>query len=94
MEHLSRYYNVETTEHEVSEDRTVTYLRRRFLPRGEAMATLTHVSFEAGDRLDLITSRTLGDAEQYWRVCDANDVMHPGTLERTGTRVRVPVPQV
>src|SRR3712207_7753957 len=32
------------------------------------------------DRLDLITARTLGDAEQFWRVADANDTMNPNDL--------------
>ena len=47
--------------------------------------------------LDLIveiTARTLGDPEQYWRVCDANDAMNPAELTvRPGRTLRVPLPQ-
>ena len=32
----------------------------------------------AGDRLDLIAFQYVGDPEQYWRICDANNnIMHP-----------------
>jgi hypothetical protein len=48
-----------------------------------------------GDRLDLIAARTLGDSEQFWRVCDANDAMDPHELTaEPGRAVRVPVPRV
>ena len=30
---------------------------------------------QTGDRLDQIAARFLGDATQFWRVCDANDAM-------------------
>ena len=47
-----------------------------------------------GDRLDLITARTLGDPEQFWRICDANNTMNPSDLTaETGRVLRVPVPQ-
>ena len=43
-----------------------------------------------GDRLDLITARTLGDPEQFWRVCDANDALDPAELT---DRARPPPPR-
>ena len=47
-----------------------------------------------GDRLDLITARTLGDPEAFWRVCDANDALDPAELtSEAGRRLRVPLPQ-
>jgi hypothetical protein len=46
------------------------------------------------DRLDNITARYLGDPEQFWRVCDANNAMHPRELtEEIGRRLRIPLPQ-
>jgi hypothetical protein len=58
------------------------------------MPLLVEVTVIQGDRLDLITARTLGDPEQFWRVCDANDAMNPPDLTaQPGTAVRVPVPQ-
>ena len=90
----SRYYNLETVKHTLADGRIVSYKRRRFLPRGERMQLLTEVVVTEGDRLDLITARTLGDPEHFWRVCDANNAMNPFDLTReVGRRLRVPVPQ-
>ena len=59
------------------------------------MSLLAEVTVIRGDRLDLIAARTLGDPEQFWRVCDANDAMNPVILtEEPGRTLRVPVPQV
>jgi hypothetical protein len=42
------------------------------------------------DRLDLIAARILGDPEQFWRVCDANNAMDPLELTaRPGRMIRV-----
>ena len=58
------------------------------------MVLLAEIEISQGDRLDLITARTLGDPEQYWRVCDANNAMNPMELtEEIGSRIRVPIPQ-
>ncbi|MCZ6738790.1 MAG: hypothetical protein O7C01_03310 [Actinobacteria bacterium] len=94
MEHDSRYHTIKKAEFEFSDGREVTYRRRRFLPGADTMTTLTRVTVEGGDRLDLITAASLGDSEQFWRVCDANDVMDPNELEIVGQRVRVPIPKV
>ena len=95
FEPTSRYYAIETATLTGPDGRRIAYKRRRFLPQGEAMALLVEVTVTAGDRLDLITARTLGDPEQYWRVCDANNAMNPAALTATlGQRLRVPVPQI
>jgi hypothetical protein len=42
-----------------------------------------------------LTARALGDPEQFWRICDANNAMYPPDLvAEPGQRLRVPVPQV
>jgi len=47
-----------------------------------------------GDRLDLITARTLSDPEQFWRIADANDAMDPTDLtNEPGSRLRIATPQ-
>jgi hypothetical protein len=90
----SRYYNLETVMLTLPDGRVVAYKRRRFLPQGELMPLLTEVSVTEGDRLDLITARTLGDPEHFWRVADANTAMNPFDLTaEIGRRLRVPVPQ-
>jgi hypothetical protein len=95
FEPTSRYAAIETTTRELPDGQTVAYVRRRFLPRGAAMPLLAEVTVNQGDRLDLITANTLGDPEQFWRICDANDAMHPAELTAVpGRRLRVAVPQV
>jgi hypothetical protein len=90
----SRYYPIPTAQLTLPDGRTVAYKRRRFLPRGEALPLLVEVAVTQGDRLDLITARTLGDPEHFWRVCDANDAMNPVALTAQPGRVlRVPLPQ-
>jgi hypothetical protein len=91
----SRYYNLETASLKTPEGRILRYKRRRFLPQGSQMPLLVEVSVTQGDRLDLITARTLGDPEQFWRICDANNTMNPfDLLAEPGGKLRVPVPQL
>jgi hypothetical protein len=95
FEPTSRYFNVETVSRTQPDGRIVAYKRRRFLPRGETLALLAELSVGQGERLDVLTARALGDPEQYWRVCDANNAMYPPDLiAEPGQRLRVPVPGV
>ena len=94
FEPTSRYYAVPTANFTGPDGRAIAYKRRRLLPQGEAMPLLVEVTITDGDRLDLITARTLGDPEQFWRVCDANNAMNPPELTALpGRTLRVPVPQ-
>lgn len=90
----SRYAVLEESVYEMPDGRHITYKRRRFLPQGEALPLLVEVTVAPADRLDLITARLLGDPEQFWQICDANNTMNPFDLaNEPGQRVRVPVPQ-
>jgi hypothetical protein len=89
----SRYYSLDTGSHTLADGREVTYVTRRFLPRGEDLPLLSSVTFTDGDRLDLVAHRTVGSSEAFWRVCDANDAMNPRDLEEPGLGLRVPIPQ-
>ena len=47
-----------------------------------------------GDRLDNITAQYLGDPEQFWRICDANNVLAPNELTDTlGRIIRITLPE-
>lgn len=73
--------------------RQFNYAKRRFLPQPDSISSVQQVRVGAGDRADLISTRTLGDPEQYWRICDANRTMHPLELTRLpGAVLRVPAP--
>lgn len=93
FEPTSRYYGLETATLTLPDGRVVSYVRRRFLPQGERIPLLGLVTVEEGDRLDLIAGQTVGDPEQYWRICDANDALHPADLTaRIGAVLRIPQP--
>jgi nucleoid-associated protein YgaU len=74
--------------------RMIAYQRRRILPQGRLLPVAHEVTVTAGDRLDLIAYRTLGDPEQYWRIADANDAMNPRDLAAVpGRRLRISMPR-
>ena len=90
----SRYANLPTATMTTTDGRVVAYVRRRFAPACDLLPLLVEVTVIQGDRLDNITARTLGDPEQFWRVCDANDALNPPDLtDEPGRLLRVPIPQ-
>lgn len=94
FEPTSRYYNLETAMLTTPDGRVLAYKRRRFLPQGDTLPLLVEVTSTEGDRLDLIAARTIGDPEQFWRICDANNALNPFDLTaEPGRTLRVPVPQ-
>jgi hypothetical protein len=89
----SRYHDVELAQLDLPDGRTVTYLRRRFIPPPERHALLREHIVRDGERLDHVAAAHLGDPEQYWRVADANGAMAPEDLTReTGARLRITLP--
>ena len=94
FDHTSRYYQIEEATYTAPGGREVAYKRRRFLPPGASLQLLAEVTVAQGERLYLVTFRTLGDPLQFWRVADANDAVNPFDLEEpSGQTLRVPVPQ-
>lgn len=97
FEPTSRYQEVETVkmtlQNSHGEPRVVSYKRRRFLPSGTAMTTLAEHTVVQGDRLDNLAARYVGDPEQFWRICDANDIMRPEELtEEVGRTFKIGFP--
>ncbi len=91
----SRYAKLETSSLLTAKGETITFVKRRFLPPAAGHRLLVEVAVSEGDRLDLIASKTIGNAEQYWRICDANDAMDPfELLEQPGRVLSVPLPQI
>ncbi len=91
----SRYYGIEKAKLKRPDESEIVYLRRRILPDASKMDVLTEYTVVQGDRLDNITARYLGDPEQFWRVCDANNAMNPSEMTaEIGKRLRIPLIQV
>jgi hypothetical protein len=94
FEKNSRYSGVEDAITQAPDGRVLTYKRRWFLPKGREMPTLVEITVTQGERIDLIAARILGDPEQFWRICDANDAMNPFDLVSDARRVlRAAVPE-
>lgn len=94
FETTSRYSTVENATLTTPGGRNIVYKKRRFLPPGENIPILVEVTVIQNDRLDMITARTLGDPEQFWRICDANNTMNPFDLTtKPGRILIIPEPQ-
>ena len=90
----SRYSGIETATLETRGGRTLAYLRRRFAPPPGRFALLQEHTVAEGERLDRLAAQYLGDPEQFWRLCDANGVLHPDELTATiGRRIRITLPE-
>lgn len=90
----SRYYGLDTATLETPDGATIIYVRRRFLPQPDHFALLQEHEVKQGDRLDNLAAQYLGDAEQCWRICDANAAMRPDELTKTiGRRLRITLPE-
>jgi hypothetical protein len=89
----SRYEPVAETSLVAKDGRTIRYKRMRFIPQSSAPARLFSKVLE-GDRPDLIAFRTVGDPEQFWRLCDLNLVQRPVDLTaQPGRLVAIPAPE-
>jgi hypothetical protein len=90
-----------------ADGKEIKYLGRRFLAPADSFETLAEVEVQRGDRLDLIAARSLGAAEAWWRIAEANETLDPRTLTETpdpteadrlgsarpARRLRIPVPR-
>jgi hypothetical protein len=93
----SRYYKLDTGQLPTVESdgspRNIVYKRRRFIPDSRGNVTLVQHTVTQGERLDVIVARYLGDPLQFWRVCDANNVLRPTELtDDYGTVIRIAMP--
>ena len=94
FEHTSRYYTLPTATTALPDGRVAVYVTRRFIPDRRGGQPLAEVMVTEGERVDLITARTLGDSLQFWRICDSNSELSPFALVAViGRRVRVTIPQ-
>ena len=90
----SRYAGVGTAVHRTPSGRPIVYLRRRFVPPADRFELLQEHRVADGDRLDRLTAQYLADPEQFWRVCDANEAMHPEELTaEVGRVLRITLPE-
>lgn len=91
----SRYYGLPLGEiADIDGEPTIKFVRRRFIPIDVGGQVMARHTVAAGDRLDNVTARYLGDPELFWQVCDANFVMVPAdATAETGRVLRILLPQ-
>jgi nucleoid-associated protein YgaU len=97
----SRYHRVETAKLEVPDGTsknldltTIVYLKRRFVPSPENFHLIQEHTVTQGDRLDNIAAKYLGDPEQFWRLCDANNALRPEELtQQIGRKLKITLPE-
>lgn len=90
----SRYFGLEIAVYEHPVNGPAPYVRRRFLPQPERFFAIQEHVVTQGERPDNLTHQYLNDPEQFWRICDANNVMHPNELTDTiGKRIRITFPE-
>lgn len=89
----SRYHGSAIAKLTSGAGRPIAYLRRRLVPPPERFALLEEHTVTAGERLDHIAARYLGDPEQFWRICDANGAIRPNELLEPGRHLRITLPE-
>lgn len=91
----SRYYSLPTSSYTATPgNRQISYVTRRFLPQPDSFTLLLLHTVTDSDRLDNITNQYLGDPQQFWRICDANDTVSPFDLTATtGETIDITLPQ-
>lgn len=90
----SRYHGADTATLKTADGKTIIHLRRRFIPSPERFSLLQEHTVVQGDRPDNLANQYVGDPEQFWRLCDANNVMRPRELTETeGRRIRITLPE-
>lgn len=90
----SRYHGLPVHVLERPDGRKMAYFERRFLPQPDRFVTLQEHITGRGERPDLLAAQYLGDAEQFWRIADANHVLNPFDLTaESGRSVRITLPE-
>lgn len=90
----SRYRGVGTATLEREGQEPIAYFKRRFVPSPNRFAVVQEHTVVAGDRLDNLAWRYLGDPELYWRFADANGALRPDELlAEVGRHLAVTLPE-
>jgi hypothetical protein len=88
----SRYYSLNQGTYRLPDGRLAAYVLRRFVPPQGSMQAIAQVTVAPAERIDVYAARTLGDAEHFWLIADANAAMDPETLLVPGQPLTVPMP--
>jgi hypothetical protein len=89
----SRYRDVPLRTRTLPDGTVETFVGRRIIPAVERYKPLGRHKVKGGERIDGIAAEAFGDAEQYWRICDANGDEDPADAASPDGRLLViPLP--
>jgi hypothetical protein len=83
----SRYYGNSTEQYTMPDGTVVSYLSRRIIPPTTIYTKTQNYSVIAGDRLDNLAARFLGDPILFWMIADANGAEDSDVLTAEPGRV-------
>jgi hypothetical protein len=89
----SRYAGLPIRTRTAADGTTEKFIGRRIIPAMARYRPLTRHRTVSDDRIDKVAAEYFGDAEQYWRICDANGDAEPAdATEPLGRLLIVPLP--
>jgi len=89
----SRYYNSQFRSRARADGETETFVARRIIPTTDRFTIHDRVVTDDQSRIDTIAAEALGDAELYWRICDANGEADPTAATKpAGRLLAIPLP--
>lgn len=83
----SRYYGTGVEQMTLANGTVVSYLSRRIIPKMSLYAQTQNYTVVAGDRLDNLAARFLGDPILFWMIAEANGVEDADELTAEPGRV-------
>ena len=88
----SRYYGAAIEFYTGANGVQVAYLQRRIIPQASIYTSLQSYAVSAGDRLDNLAYKFLGDPILFWMICDANSAVDPDELTADpGYSIEIPL---
>ena len=83
--------SIKTVKSKNGQGNNITYLKRRFVPQPERFSLLYKHTVLQDERLDNLSNQYYNDPEQYWKICDANEVLQPDELTwESGNKIQIP----
>ena len=88
----SRYYGSGVEQMTLPDGTVVAYLSRRIIPQTTIWTQTQNYSVAAGDRLDNLAARYLGDPILFWMLADANSAFDPDRVtSEPGEQILIPL---
>lgn len=89
----SRYIHTEIITVENESGEKIACIKRRIIPSVDHYFVLQKHILTEDERPDLLAHKYLNDAEKFWQIADANNVIHPAELTgEPGKKINITLP--